>query len=180
VIRRLSGLAPARLILVVLAVSVAVGALAVSVPVLGNAGMLLASVGLLAALAVLAQWLWQSRQSTDWDNSFTETSPPRGADSRISRLAVDIRDAGAGDPTSATRLHAAVTGLATERLRDRRGLTGGPTPGLTPGGPMPAGSAADDTAAALGPDLAAYLAGSPTIRITAAQLAAYITTLEEL
>lgn len=171
-IRRLFGLAPARLILVVLAVSVAVGALAVSVPVLGNAGMLLASVGLLAALAVLAQWLWQSRQSTDWDNSFTETSPPRGADSRISRLAVDIRDAGAGDATSATRLHAAVSGLASERLRDRRGLT--------PGGPIPAGSAADDTAAALGPDLAAYLAGSPTTRVTAAQLAAYIATLEEL
>lgn len=161
--RRLAGLPPAQQILVVLAVSVAVGALAVSVPVLGNAGMLLASVGLLAALAVLAQWLWQSRQRTDWDNTFTDSAPPRGADSRISRLAVDVRDAESGDPASAARLHASVSSLAVERLRDRRGL--GPT---------------GDTAAALGPQLTAYLAGSPTTRVTAAQLGAFITTLEEL
>ena len=73
-IRRLSALTPDRLVLVVLAASVAVGALAVSVPVLGNAGMLLAALGLIAALALLAQWLWQSRRSTDWDNTFTESS----------------------------------------------------------------------------------------------------------
>ena len=162
-IRRLAGLAPAQLLLVVLAVCVAVGALAVSVPALGNAGMLLASAGLVAALGVLAQWLWQSRQSTDWDNSFTESSPPRGADSRISRLAVDVREAASGSAVSATRIHAAVGGLAVERLRDRRGVT-----------------AADESLAALGPGLAAYLAGSPTTRVSAAQLAAFITTLEEL
>lgn len=171
-IRRLSGLAPAQLILVVLGVSVAVGALAVSVPVLGNAGMLLAALAMLAALAVLAQWLWQSRQSTDWDNTFTESAPPRGADSRISRLAVDIREAGSGDSASAARLHAALSGLAVERLRDRRGLT------------FAQGTTPDDTTAdatvALGPQLTAYLAGSPTTRVTAAQLAAFITTLEEL
>ena len=71
--------------------------------------------------AVLAQWLWQSRQSTDWDNSFTEPAPPRGADSRISRLAGDVRDASLGQPRAAARLHAALSGLAAERLRDRRG-----------------------------------------------------------
>jgi hypothetical protein len=163
VIRRLAGLPPAQLLLVVLAICVAVGALAVSVPVLGNAGMLLASAGLFAALAVLAQWLWQSRQSTDWDNSFTESAPPRGADSRISRLAVDVREAATGDPAAANRIHVAVSGLAVERLRDRRGVT-----------------ATDESRAALGADLAAYLAGPPTTRITAAQLAAFITTLEEL
>jgi hypothetical protein len=163
VIRRLARLAPAQLLLVLLAVSVAVGALAVSVPVLGNAGMLLASASLFAALAVLAQWLWQSRQSTDWDNTFTESAPPRGADSRISRLAVDLRDAASGNPVSASRLHAALSGLAVERLRDRRGVT-----------------ATDESQAALGPDLTAYLAGPPTTRVTAAQLAAFITTLEEL
>ena len=162
-IRRLAGLAPAQLLLVVLALCVAVGALAVSVPVLGNAGMLLATAGLLAALSVLAQWLWQSRQSTDWDNTFTESAPPRGADSRISRLAVDLRDAASGNPASASRIHAALSGLAVERLRDRRGVT-----------------TTDESHAALGPDLAAYLAGSPTTRATADQLAAFITTLEEL
>jgi hypothetical protein len=163
VIRRLARLAPAQLLLVLLAVSVAVGALVVSVPVLGNAGMLLASAGLFAALGVLAQWLWQSRQSTDWDNTFTESAPPRGADSRISRLAVDLRDAASGNPVSASRLHADLSGLAVERLRDRRGVT-----------------ATDESQAALGPDLTAYLAGPPTTRVTAAQLAAFITTLEEL
>lgn len=172
-IRRLANLAPARLILVLLAVCVAVGALAVSVPALGNAGMLLAALGLLAALAVLAQWLWQSRQSTDWDNSFTESAPPRGADSRISRLAVDIRDAGSGDSASATRLHTALNALAVERLRDRRGLT-------LADGRTAEHATGDDATTALGPQLAAYLAGSPTTRVTAAQLAAFITTLEEL
>ena len=162
-IRRLARLAPAQLLLVLLTVSVAVGALAVSVPVLGNAGMLLASASLFAALGVLAQWLWQSRQSTDWDNTFTESAPPRGADSRISRLALDVRDAASGDPVSASRLHAALSGLAVERLRDRRGVT-----------------ATDESQVALGPDLTAYLAGPPATRVTAAQLAAFITTLEEL
>lgn len=175
--RRLSSLAPVQLILVALAVCVAVGALAVSVPVLGNVGMLLAALGMLAALAVLAQWLWQSRQSTDWDNTFTESAPPRGADSRISRLAVDIREAGSGDSASATRLHAVLSGLSVERLRDRRGLA-------LASDPTAAGPAADDptadVSAALGPQLTAYLAASPTTRVTAAQLAAFITTLEEL
>ena len=161
-IRRLSSLAPAQLFLVVLAVCVAVGALAVSVPVLGNAGMLLAALGLFAALAVLAQWLWQSRQSTDWDNTFTEAAAPRGVDSRISRLAGDVREAGTGAPAPSARLHATLSSLATERLRSRGDGT------LT------------DGAAVLGPDLAAYLAAPPTTRLTAAQLAAFITTLEEL
>jgi hypothetical protein len=163
VIRRLAGLAPAQLLLVALVLTVAVGALAASVPVLGNVGMLLAATGLLAALAVLAQWLWQSRQATDWDNSFTESAPPRGTDSRIGRLAVDVRDAASGTTASATRIHVTVSGLAVERLRDRRGVT-----------------SPDESRAALGPDLAAYLAGPPTTRVTAAQLAAFITTLEEL
>lgn len=162
-IRRIAGLAPPQLLLFVLALTVAVGTLAVVVPVLGNVGMLLASAGLVAALAVLAQWLWQSRQSTDWDNTFTDTTAPRGADSRISRLTADIRDATSGNPVSSARIHATVGGLATERLRDRRGIT-----------------TTDDTSAVLGPHLAAYLAGAPTTRITAAQLAAFITTLEEL
>jgi hypothetical protein len=163
VIRRLAGLPPAQLLLVVLAICVAVGALAASVPVLGNPAMLLASASLFAALGVLAQWLWQSRQSTDWDNTFTESAPPRGADSRISRLAVDVHDATSGNPVSATRVHATLSGLAVERLRDRHGVT-----------------ATDESQAALGPELTAYLAGPPTTRVTAAQLAAFITTLEEL
>ena len=162
-IRRLAALTTPQLLLLVLTVAVVVGALAVSVPFLGDAGMLLAAVGLIAALGVLAQSLWQARQSTDWDNTFSGSVPPRGTDSRIGRLAVDVREAVAGAPASATRIHDTVSSLAIERLRDRRGL-----------------AADDDASSVLGPDLTAYLAAPPTTRITAAQLAAFTTTLEEL
>ena len=161
-IRRLAGLAPAQLFLVLLTVTVAVGALAVSVSALGNLGMLLASAALLAALAIVAQWLWQSRQSTDWDNTFSDAAATRGVDSRISRLAGDVREAGSGSPAASARLHATLTSLAMERLRSRGDGT------LTDGD------------AVLGRDLAAYLAAPPTTRLTAAQLAAFTTTLEEL
>jgi hypothetical protein len=160
VIRRLAALTPAQLFLVVLAVTVAVGALAVSVSALGNVGMLLASAAMLAALANLAQWLWQSRQSTDWDNTFSESGTSRGVDSRISRLASDVREAAAGTPTAAARLHATLSSLAAERLRSH-----------------PDSGAVESI---LGRDLAAYLAAPPTTRLTAAQLAAFTTTLEEL
>lgn len=161
-IRRLARLAPAQLFLVVLTVAVAVGALAVSVSALGDVGMLLASAAMLAALANVAQWLWQSRQSTDWDNTFTEAATSRGVDARISRLAGDIRDATSGAPVPAARLHATLTSLAAERLRSRGDGT------------------TADVEAVLGRDLAAYLAAPPTTRLTAAQLAAFTTTLEEL
>ena len=161
-IRRLGKLPAAQLFLVVLTVAVAVGALAVSVSALGNLGMLLASAALVAALATVAQWLWQSRQSTDWDNSFAEPAMPRGVDSRISRLAADVRAAASGEPAASARLHATVSSLAAERLR-----------------PQGDGSPADP-AAVLGRDLAAYVTAPPTTRITAAQLAAFTTILEEL
>ena len=162
-IRRLTTLAPARLFLVVLAVTVAVGTLAVAVSPLANVGMLLASAAMLAALANLAQWLWQSRQSTDWDNTFSETGTSRGVDSRISRLAGDVREAASGTPAAAARLHATLSSLAAERLRSH------------------ADSESDSSGESiLGRDLAAYLAAPPTTPITAAQLAAFTTTLEEL
>lgn len=166
-IRRLSGLAPMQLFLVVLAVAVAVGALAVSVSALGNVGMLLASAAVVAALANLAQWLWQSRQSTDWDNTFTEPAATRGVDSRISRLAGDVREAATGTPAPAARLHATISSLAADRLRT--GSASSRYDGTTAG-----------REAVLGRDLAAYLAAPPTTRLTAAQLAAFTTTLEEL
>jgi hypothetical protein len=162
VIRRLAGLSSAQLFLVVLAVAVAVGALAVSVSALGDVGMLLASAAMLAALAIVAQWLWQSRQSTDWDNTFREAATARGGDSRLSRLATDLREAESGTPAAASRLHATLSSLAAERLRNSS----------TSGHP--------DGDAVLGRELAAYLASPPTTRLTAAQLAAFTTTLEDL
>ena len=162
-IRRLAGLTRPQLFLLVLAVTVVVGALAVSVSALGNVGMLLASAAMLAALANLAQWLWQSRQSTDWDNTFSDPRTTRGVDSRISRLAGDVREAATGTPAASSRLHATLSSLAAERLRSHQGSEG-----------------TTDAAAVLGRDLAAYLAAPPTTRLTAAQLAAFTTTLEDL
>jgi hypothetical protein len=164
VIRRIAGLPPAQLFLVVLADAVAVGTLAVSVSILGNVGMLLASAAMLAALAVLAQWLWQSRQATDWDNTFRDAATPRGGDSRISRLASDLREAESGAPGPAARLHATLSSLAAERLRNHPTSDQAPSTGES----------------ILGRELAAYLAGPPTTRLTAAQLAAFTTTLEDL
>jgi hypothetical protein len=160
VTRRFASLTPTQQFLAVLAVTVVVGALAVSVSALGNVGMLLASAALLAALAVVAQWLWQSRQSTDWDNTFAEPASARGVDSRISRLAGDVREATSGAPVPSARLHATLSSLAAERLRSH-----------------PDSGAVESI---LGRDLAAYLAAPPTTRLTAAQLAAFTTTLEEL
>ena len=135
---------------------------------LGNAAMLLACArsarGPRRARPVA---LAGARRATDWSNTFTEGRPrPR------CRLADHPARAGRATATEGDHAAAAasstptLTDLAVERLRDRRGLR----------------TEADPEAAhtALGPDLTAYLTGPPTTRVTAAQLAAFITTLEEL
>lgn len=164
--RRLRELGAAQQLLAALVLAILVGALAVAVPVLGNAAMLLACAALLATLAVLAQWLWSSRHATDWSHDFTPPGTARGADSRVSGLARVVRAGSEGDADAARRLHAIVSGLAAERLRDRRGLH------------LDADPQAAHTA--LGPGLTAYLTGPPATRLTAAQLDTHITTLEEL
>lgn len=164
--RRLRELGTGQQLLAALVVAIVVGALGVSVPVLGNAAMLLASAALLVCLAVLAQWLWTNRHATDWSHDFTPTGTSRGADSRVTGLARTVRAAGDGDADAARRVHAVVSALAAERLRDRRGLRLEADP--------------DASRTALGPELAAYLVANPATRVTAARLDTHITTLEEL
>jgi hypothetical protein len=161
--RRLAGLSAPQQLLAALAAAILIGALAVGVPVLGNAAMLLACASL---LAVLALWLWGTRRATDWSNTFTEGRPPRGADSRVTRLVRVVATATDGDQTATQQLHTILTGLAGERLRDRRGLRLEADP--------------DAAHTALGPALTAYLIGPPTTRLTAAQLDTHVSTLEEL
>ena len=163
--RWLAGLGTARQLLLALVVALLVGVPTVTVRALGSAGMLLACLGLVAALFLLVQWLWQSRHSTDWSHDFSPSRPPRGVDSRITRLAGDISLA-QRDPAAAARLHAAVTGLAAERLRHRRGLS------------LAANPEAGHTA--LGPDLSAYLTQPPTTLVRPDRVASLVTTLEEL
>jgi len=165
VTRWLAGLGTARQLLLALVVALLVGVPTVTVPALGSAGMLAACLGLVAALFVVVQWLWQSRHSTDWAHDFSPGRPPRGVDSRITRLAGDIALA-ARDEAAAARLHAAVSGLAVERLRDRRGLS------------LAANPEAGHTA--LGPDLSAYLHQPPTTLVRPDRVASLVTTLEEL
>jgi hypothetical protein len=164
--KRLAGLSAPQQLLAALVAAIVIGALAVAVPVLGNAAMLLACAALLAVLAVLALWLWGARRATDWSNTFTEGRPPRGADSRVTRLVRVVTTATEGDHAAAQQLQTMLTGLAGERLRDRRGLRIEADP--------------DAAHTALGPALTAYLTGPPTTRLTVAQLDTHVTTLEEL
>jgi hypothetical protein len=163
--RWVARLGTARQLLLALVVALVLAVPTVTVPALASAGMLLACLALVAALGVLVQWLWQSRHSTDWSHDFSPSRPPRGVDSRITRLAADIELAGR-DAAAAARLHAAVSGLAVERLRDRRGLS------------LAANPEAGHTA--LGPDLSSYLTQPPTTLVRPDRLASLVTTLEEL
>lgn len=164
VIARLRRLAPGQQVMVALSVAVGVGAVVLAVPALHDMGLILASAGLVAAVAVLAASLWQHQHATEWSDPAAEPRAQRGADARIASLAHRIDAAVAGDETARRRLHETLAGLARERLRDRRGLR-----------PEDPGASA-----ALGAELAAYLTDPPTTRLTAERLGTFITTLEEL
>jgi hypothetical protein len=168
-IGRLRTLSPGQQVALAVLGAALLGGLAVSVPRLGNAAMLVASAALVAMLAVLAQWLWQHRHTTDWSNSFADRAPARGGDVRISRLSESIQAAVAGDARAQQHLHDVLAGLASDRLRSRLGIDAHTDP--------------DAARSALGADLAAYLAGpatGPTSRLTADRLARLVTTLEDL
>lgn len=166
-IARLRALPATGQLAVAVCAAVLVGVLLVAVPVLVNPAILLGCVGVVAALGVLVQWLWQHQHATDWSNSFTDTAAARGSDVRVTRLAETVDAVVAGDAVAQTQLHETLRALAEERLRRRRGL------GLS-------GDDAADVRAALGPDLTAYLANPPTGRLTADRVEAYVTTLEEI
>lgn len=163
---RLSALGTNQLLVLVLVVALVVGTATVAVPVLNSAGLLLASGALVATIAVLFQWLWQSRGSTDWTHTFHSTPQTRGADIRIARIAGDIEAAAEGDARAAGRLHAALASLADDQLRLRRGLS--------------LATDLEESHAALGPELTAYLTQPSPARLTGDRLAAFTTTLEEL
>jgi len=165
-IRRLAGLDAGPAVLLALAVVLVVGAVTTSVPALSSAGLILACVALVAAIAVLVQGLWQSRTQTDWSHTFTTPAQPRGVDTRLGRLAGDVRAASTGDADAGRRLHAVLSALAVDQLRLRRGLSLADDP--------------DAARAALGPDLTAYLTQPPPSRLPGDRLEAFTTTLEEL
>jgi len=175
-----------------------VGALLVAVPVLVNPAILLGCVGVVAALGVLAQWLWQHQHATDWSNSFTDTAAARGSDVRVTlqwlwqhQHATDWSNsftdtaAARGSDVRVTRLaetvDAAVAGDAVAQTQLHATLRALADERLRRRRGL--GLSGDDAAhvrAALGPDLTAYLANPPTGRLTADRVEAYVTTLEEI
>ena len=172
-IARLRALSLGGQLMVALVVATLIGSLVSVAPAIGNVALLLAIVSLTGAMAVLTQWAWQHQHGTDWSNSFTENARPRGSDARIHGLAQTLLAAQGGDARAQADLHGLLTTLATERLRERRGTT------LTLSAAASGGDH-DATRAALGPELTAYLTHPPTTRPSAAQVGAFITTLEEL
>ena len=164
--QRIARLGATRQVGVALVVALVLGAVTVTSPVLNSPGLLVASAALVGVIAVVLQWLWQSRGSTDWTHTFHATATTRGADIRIARIAGDVRAAAGGDPQAGARLHATLTSLADDQLRSRRGLSLAADP--------------EQSQAALGPELTAYLTHPPPARLSGDRLAAFTTTLEEL
>lgn len=164
--RRLAALDTTRQIALAAMVLLLLGVVTVAVPVLRSPGLLIASAALIAVIAVVWQWLWQSRGATDWTHTFVAPPVTRGADLRIARITGDVRAAAGGDPQAGNRLHATLTSLAEDRLRLRRGLSLTADP--------------EESRAALGPELTAYLTQPPPARLPGDRLAAFTTTLEEI
>lgn len=164
--RRLAALDVTHQLVAAVVVALVIGAATVAVPALNSAGLLLACGALVAAIAVLVQWVWQARGATDWAHTFDPPKPTRGSDIRLARIAGDVRSAADGDATAARRLHDTMASLAADQLRLRRGISLTDDP--------------DEAHAALGPDLTAYLTGPPPARLTGDRLESFTTTLEEL
>jgi hypothetical protein len=164
--RRLASLDVAHQLVAAVVVALVLGVATVAVPTLNSAGLLLACGALVATIAVLVQWLWQARGTTDWSHTFDTPAQTRGSDIRLARIAGDVWSAADGDPTAARRVHDTVGSLAADQLRLRRGISLTDDP--------------DGAHAALGPDLTAYLTGPPPARLTSDRLESFTTTLEEL
>lgn len=145
------------------------GALLSVVPALDQVLLLLASAALLVVVGALGTWLLGERGRIEWTTSSGIPVRPRGSDRRVTALTRTIDRAvsgGSGDADDVARheVQAAVRSVAQAHLT-RLGL--------------PADLHDDGARAALGPELTAYLVSSPPIRIGAADLGTFVTTLEE-
>ncbi|HEY7721329.1 MAG TPA: hypothetical protein VIB11_05780 [Pedococcus sp.] len=163
-----------RVVLAAAAVATVVGALTVSLWWFTNIGLLLATLACAAVVALVAQRLVQSQRRMHWTTAAHAPEERRGADARVGTVHHTIEQATRGEAAAVHEVHALLTTLAEERLRDSRGLD------RRAAGAAGAAGAAAATEAALGADLAAYLDRPPGGRITPDQLRRHLTTLEEL
>ncbi|WP_353953269.1 hypothetical protein V6K52_07560 [Knoellia sp. S7-12] len=151
------------------------GALVVVAPVLGRPSLLLASTAMLLALVAISVWLVRENAGVDWTTSAGSEVRPRGNDHRVTWIARTIDAAITGDVDAQRELRDSVLSVADAQL-----VRGGHAPLADPGGVHEGDTDhLEEVAAALGPDLTAYLT-SPTPRpVSAAQLTSFISTLEE-
>jgi hypothetical protein len=146
------------------AAAVVIGVATLGVSWLTSPGLLLATLAVVASVAVLTQRLAQSQKPLHWETRVLDPEAERGSDGRLSSLSQQVELAARGNAESHQRVHTLLAGLATERLRDHRGLQ--PTD--------------PEAAALLGPELTAYLTQRPTGRLTTDQLHHHVRKLEEL
>lgn len=140
------------------------GVLVTLVPAADRALLLVASVALMLALGGLVVWLVRGHREVEWTTSAGAAERVRGSDRRVTALARSIDAALAGDETAGSEVQSAVRSVAEARLTQL---------GLPP-------TVTDDgSRAALGPELTAYLSSTSAPRVSATELASFITTLEE-
>ncbi|SES12221.1 hypothetical protein SAMN05216199_2079 [Pedococcus cremeus] len=155
---------PVNPLLLAAVVAVVLGVATVGVSWLTSPGLLLATLATVGAVAVLTQRLVQSQKPHHWETKLLDVDAERGSDSRVATLRHQVELAAKGSPEGQQRLHALLTELTADRLRDRHGLE--------PDDP--------EGRALLGPDLTAYLAGPPRGRLTTDDLHRHVQKLEEL
>jgi hypothetical protein len=162
--RSRADLPPVNPLLVAAAGAVVLGVATVGVSWLTSPGLLLATLAVVASIAVLTQRLVQSHKPLHWETRVLDPEAERGSDGRLSSLSQQVERAAKGHSESQERVHALLATLAADRLREHRGLE--------PSDP--------EAAALLGHDLTAYLDRRPTGRLTTDQLHRHVQKLEEL
>ena len=161
---RLTALVRGRELPAAVVLACVLGLLLMLVPALDQPLLLLVTAGLLVAVGALGTWLVGEHRTVEWTTSSGTPARVRGSDRRVTALTRTIDRAVAGDLSAVHEVHRTVDSVARARLTQL-----GLPPDLDD----------DGTRAALGPQLAAYLASSPPPRVDADQLATFITTLEE-
>lgn len=134
------------------------------VPALDRVLLLVTSSALLVVVAALVIWLLRGHRELEWTTSAGAPERVRGSDRRVTSLTRTIDAAATGDESARRDLQSVVRSAAEARLA-RQGLP-----------PDPTGDAAR---AALGAELTAYLTSTSPRAVSTAELASFITILEE-
>ncbi|KGN35025.1 hypothetical protein N802_01380 [Knoellia sinensis KCTC 19936] len=151
--------------LVAIAAAAVLGVLLTLAPALDRVLLLIASVGALLSLAALGTWLVRDHHEVEWTTSAGSPARVRGSDRRVTVLARTIDGALSGDEAGRQTVRSAVRSVAESRLHQRG---------------LPLDVSDVTAAAALGPDLTAYLNSPTAPQVNERQLASFITTLEEI